>query len=50
MGRDLVFVDITDEDMPFFAKDDVTPQEIQEHLSFITADAKRQTEVKTFSA
>ena len=39
-------VDITDEDMSFFAREDVTPQEIQEHLSFITTDAKRQAEVR----
>ena len=34
-------VDITDEDLSFFAREDVTPQEIQEHLSFITTDAKK---------
>ena len=39
-------VDITDEDMSFFTREDVTPQEIQEHLSFITTDAKRQAEVR----
>ena len=37
-------VDLTDEDMTFFGKEDTTPQEIQEHLSFITSDAKRKAE------
>ena len=32
--------------MSFVAREDVTPQEIQEHLSFITTDAKRQAEVR----
>ena len=38
-------VDVTEEDMSFFARDDITTQEIQEHLSLITTDAKRQAEV-----
>ena len=47
--KDICFsfeVNITDEDIFFFAKEDVTAQEIQEHLSFITTDAKRQAEVR----
>ena len=38
-------VDVTEEDMSFFARDDITTQEIQEHLSIITTDAKRPAEV-----
>ena len=34
-------VDVTEEDLTYFAREDVTPQEVQEHLSFITTDAKR---------
>ena len=35
-------VDVTEEDLAYFAREDVTSQEVQEHLSFITTDAKRQ--------
>ena len=39
-------MDVTEEDMAYFAREDVTPQEVQEYLSFITTDAKRQAEVR----
>ena len=49
MERCLLFsyeVDVTEEDMACFTREDVTPQEVQEHLSFITTDSKRQAEVR----
>ena len=40
-----ISVDVTEEDMKVFQSPPATPNDMQEHLAFMTANAKCKTEV-----